>query len=182
MDPEVTSYKSNSESIWSYNGQRRASTFSHVSKPGFLGDNVSIVRRHSVASIRSLKEKLQKGPLTVPGVDGTRKLKLRRKSSITIQSNDKTVVQTYKKRPNQKSNTEEDWADEVIRMFTMQEVKLHVNDNEGVISLEESLERIENLLLTLSLILIGVATAVLAQFDFSFGVKEQITYKGNEHF
>ena len=171
MDPEVSSYKANNGS---FNGQRRGSAFSLGSR-----SDTRIGRRHSMVSLKSLREKLQKCALPVPDTV-PRHLDLRKKSTITISSCDNVVVQTYKKRQNKQSN-EEDWADEFIKMFTMQETKLHVNDNDGLISLEESLERIENILFILSLILVGVATTILAHFDFSLGVQENTSYHGKKN-
>ena len=60
-----------------------------------------------------------------------------------------------------------DWADDVIAMFTAPTRKIHIHDDQGLVSNEESLERIISLLLLTSSLLLMLATTFLVRMDFS---------------
>ena len=76
------------------------------------------------------------------------------------------VKQNRKKKPQEKK---EDWADDVIKIFTVPERKRHLQDEQGLVSIEESLERITFMLIFVACLLLLIATAMLAHMDFNAG-------------
>ena len=66
---------------------------------------------------------------------------------------------------------DQNWVDEVIKLFQVPEQKRHLYDDTELLSNEESLERITNLLLLSSFLLCLVSITLLSTMDFSLGPK-----------
>ena len=81
------------------------------------------------------------------------------------------VKQNKKKKPQEKIDKhKEDWADDVIKIFTVPERKRHLQDEQGLVSIEESLERITFMLIFAACLLLLIATIMLAHMDFNAGI------------
>ena len=74
-------------------------------------------------------------------------------------------MKTLKPREVQQENK---WVDNLINLFTVPTVKLHINDDKGILSKDKSIDRIVNITLIVTFVLAGIAST-LVQFAFHFG-------------
>ena len=74
-------------------------------------------------------------------------------------------MKTLKPREVQQENK---WVDNLINLFTVPTVKLHINDDKGILSKDKSIDRIVNITLIVTFVLAGIASTLL-QFVFHFG-------------
>ena len=79
------------------------------------------------------------------------------------------IVKRNKKIDEKIDKPKKDWADDVIKIFTVPERKRHLQDEQGLVSIEESLERITFMLIFAACLLLLIATAMLAHMDFNAG-------------
>ena len=76
------------------------------------------------------------------------------------------------KKPEKKKEKQlDDWADDVIKIFTVPKRKRLLNDERGLLSNEELMERITSILLLIACLLLMIATTLLAHMDFRQGPK-----------
>ena len=129
-------------SIYSYaETGRRGSELSNRLSVSIVGTNFN--RRNSIASLKQ---------------------KLKRHEKVKPKPKPKAKGFQKKKGLMQEKN---DWADDIIDLVTIPAPKRFINDDQGLVSKEESMERIIYLLLLISGILTLIATAFLAQMDFT---------------
>ena len=115
-------------------------------------------------------------------------INVKRKLSLKVlNAKDKTLLEKKKKRKSiisivRKKNSlnddtfepkerqqENGWMEELVDIFTVPVPKLHINDDKGILSKDNSIDRLINLTLIVSLVLAVVASAALAQIVFKFG-------------
>ena len=139
---------------------RRGSVSSQIS-------TASIFSRAKRSTEISGKTKLS---LVVPNTKSKSlsKKKERRKSVLSIAERKTNSLQHESFKPKELQQ-ENQWMDNVVNMFTLPVVKLHINDNKGILSKDKSIDRILNITLIVSVMLAGIASAALAQSAFSFG-------------
>ena len=135
---------------------RRGSLLSQISTASIFSGTE---RRRS--SEISVKRKLS---LLIPIAKGKPlpKKKKKRKSIISI-------VRTKTTAPKEEIQKEKGWVEDLVDLFTVPVAKLHINDDKGILSKDNSIERLIILTLILSFVLAGIASAALAQLVFHFG-------------
>ena len=69
------------------------------------------------------------------------------------------------------------WMDDLVDMFIVPKAELHINDDRGILTKDKSIERLINFFLAVSIILAGLATAILTIFEASFGLTKIISSK-----
>ena len=144
-------------------------------------DDSEIERRDSRNSIDSFVEKVKKVELVSPKRHGSLGIP-RRHSLGSLQNKRKSVISISRPDPIKQQeledgdNIKKEWVDDFIRMFIVPEVKLHINDNSAVVTREESIKRIYQLVLTSAFILALIVSFMLTQFDYS----SKIVLQNNE--
>ena len=71
----------------------------------------------------------------------------------------------------------QNWIDDVIKLFTVPEQKRHLYDDTGLVSNEESMERINYLLLLFSCLLFLVSITLLSTMEITIVPKTISNYK-----
>ena len=77
----------------------------------------------------------------------------------------------------QKVEQKTEWMDDLVDMFIVPKAELHINDDRGILTKDKSIERLINLILAVSIILAGLATAILTIFEASLGSTKVISSK-----
>ena len=97
------------------------------------------------------------------------------KSKKKMQKHGKTKAKLTRRKKEKEGLKKEkkDWADDIIDMVTVPAPKRYINDDKGVVSKEESMERLIYLLLLASSLLVLIATVFLVQMDFNNPELEQ---------
>ena len=146
---------------------RRGSVLSQISTASIFSGTE---RRRS--SEISVKRKLS---LLIPTAQSKplAKKKEKRKSIISI-------VRTKTTAPKEDFQQEKGWVEDLVDLFTVPVAKLHINDDKGILSKDNSIERLINLTLILSFVLAGIASAALAQLVFQFGFGPITIFLPNE--
>ena len=95
----------------------------------------------------------------------------KRKTLLKKRKKRKSIINIERKKGSLQHELQQEnqWMDNVVNMFTLPVVKLHINDNKGILSKDKSIDRILNITLIVSVMLAGIASAALAQSAFSFG-------------
>ena len=95
----------------------------------------------------------------------------KRKTLLKKRKKRKSIINIERKKGSLQNELQEEnqWMDNLINMFTVPVVKLHINDDKGILSKDKSIDRILNITLIVSVMLAGIASAALAQSAFSFG-------------
>ena len=119
------------------------------------------MRRRSIISITRKMESSKERIMT--------KEQVKRIMKEDIKNNDIEDEET--KKPKTK------WMEDLVDMFIVPKAELHINDDRGIVTKDKSIERLINLILTATFILAGLATAILTQFEFSFGPTRVISLK-----
>ena len=81
------------------------------------------------------------------------------------------------KTKDQKVDQKTRWMDDLVDMFIVPKAELHINDDRGILTKDNSIERLINLILDVSIILAGLATAILTIFEASLGSTKVISSK-----
>ena len=82
-----------------------------------------------------------------------------------------------KKQDDQKVEQKTEWMDDLVDMFIVPKAELHINDDRGILTKDKSIERLINLILVISIILAGLATAILTIFEARLGSTKVILPK-----
>ena len=95
----------------------------------------------------------------------------KRKTLLKKRKKRKSIINIERKKGSLQHELQEEnqWMDNLINMFTVPVVKLHINDDKGILSKDKSIDRIINLTLIVTFVLAAIVSAALAQFGFQFG-------------
>ena len=95
----------------------------------------------------------------------------KRKTLLKKRKKRKSIINIERKKGSLQHELQEEnqWMDNLINMFTVPVVKLHINDDRGILSKDKSIDRIINLTLIVTFVLAAIVSAALAQFGFQFG-------------
>ena len=96
----------------------------------------------------------------------------KRKTLLKKRKKRKSIINIERKKGSLQHELQEEnqWVDNLINMFTVPVVKLHINDDKGILSKDKSIDRIINLTLIVTFVLAAIVSAALAQFGFQFGL------------
>ena len=96
----------------------------------------------------------------------------KRKTLLKKRKKRKSIINIERKKGSLQHELQEEnqWIDNLINMFTVPVVKLHINDDKGILSKDKSIDRIINLTLIVTFVLAAIVSAALAQFGFQFGL------------
>ena len=96
----------------------------------------------------------------------------KRKTLLKKRKKRKSIINIERKKGSLQHELQEEnqWMDNLINMFTVPVVKLHINDDKGILSKDKSIDRIINLTLIVTFVLAAIVSAALAQFGFQFGL------------
>ena len=142
----------------------------------------STQRRASIfvpnTNVKESEEKMRRRSI----ISITRKMESSKDEIMTNEQGKGTMKEEIKNHDEETKKPKTKWMEDLVDMFIVPKAELHINDDRGILTKDNSIERLINLILTAAFILAGLATAILTQFEFTFGPTKAISLKGGMHF
>ena len=129
----------------------------------------SVFSQGSVASVISGDDRGSKSLISITRMEESLKEELVDSKSQFLSKESLKNESQAKELDDQKVEQKTEWMDDLVDMFIVPKAELHINDDRGILTKDKSIERLINLILAISIILAGLATAILTIFEARLG-------------